>query len=54
MKHGLIVTPNSGPGKGFGTAYPNYIRISFAQKPEKIYEGLNIMKSILNMQKKKK
>ena len=48
LEQGAVIAPNSGPGRGFGTSAPAYVRLSFAAEPDVIVEGVKRFKAGLD------
>ncbi|MEZ5935872.1 MAG: pyridoxal phosphate-dependent aminotransferase [Alphaproteobacteria bacterium] len=40
LAEGVVVAPNSGPGRGFGSSAPNHVRLSFAAEAGNLEEGV--------------
>ena len=47
LAQGVVIAPNSGPGRGFGVSAPSYVRLSFAAEPDVIAEGVKRFKAAL-------
>ena len=47
LAEGVVVAPNSGPGRGFGDSAPNHVRLSFAAEPGTIEQGMARFKASL-------
>ncbi len=47
LAEGVVIAPNSGPGRGFGDSAPNHVRLSFAAEPATIEKGLDKFEAAL-------
>ncbi len=47
LEKGVVVAPNSGPGRGFGDSAPNYVRLSFAAETADLEQGVERFKQAL-------
>lgn len=47
LAEGVVIAPNSGPGRGFGESAPNHIRLSFAAELGTIEQGMDRFKTAL-------